>query len=146
MDVPQKRSLQARDQMSRPVGWTRQARRQTLRWRRRARALALASAYSLPDLQLLARWGLTPRSPGAREVLVTGRVQRRLLRLGLVGVPGETPNTFFYDGRWGPVTDKAARRLTLCPEERAVRDAARAAHADWSWGEREMRNPHGVPA
>jgi hypothetical protein len=129
MGPSQKVSLQARGQMCRPVGWTRHGRRQTLRWRRWARALAVASTeLSLADRRLLARRGLARHDPGAREVVVTGRVQRRLLRDGLVGVPGDTPNTFVEDGHWGPETDKAAEGVMLYSEERAVRDSYRRTH------------------
>lgn len=62
MEPASKQALQARGQMCRPVGWSRHARRKSLRFRRRARALALAyGAASVPHWAVPS-WYVDPSS------------------------------------------------------------------------------------
>jgi hypothetical protein len=68
------------------------------------------------DRELLRRWGMNATSPGARKIVLVGRLQ------GALGV--------LNDGKWGPRTDRALSNRKaglLGPELSRIVDEERAA-------------------
>jgi hypothetical protein len=76
----------------------------------------------LADLVLLKLWGYGVDHPLARETVIVGRLQRRLVVRG---------HKLDVDGKYGPRTDRACEGLILNTDERAIRDAAREKN---TWG------------
>jgi|WetSurMetagenome_2_1015567.scaffolds.fasta_scaffold331099_3 hypothetical protein len=58
------------------------------------------------DLDLLRSWNLTRESPGARKMVLIGRLQREL---GFLSKGGNYAFAIAIDGRYGPHTDKRIR-------------------------------------